>query len=285
MRARITMTLLALVGIAVLAACSSTSTTSTGSGSGTTSAPATPRGTTPGTTAPAGLPGTSWVLTGFAGPGSTAVPAAPGSSAPLDFRAAGVLNGSTGCNQFSGTYTADGAKLAITLGPMTQMACAGPLLSAQETAVTQLLPKVASFTATATELTLLGADGATMLTYKAGLNGLEGTSWKVTGLNNGRGGVESSAATQALTATFGANGAFSGFGGCNQLSGTWATSGRNGLTVTGVAGTMMACEGDASTVEAQYIAALGQVATYELSGSTLTLRDKTGAAQVVAAEA
>lgn len=269
MRTRFVLALLVLVGLTGITGCGS-ATTSTSSGGGTTSAP---------TTAAAGLAGTSWNLRSYQGPAGAVVPAAPGSTATLVFRDGGVLNGSTGCNQFGGTYVVTGGQLSVALGPMTQMACVSPVLQAQETAVVQLLPQVTGFRSADGTLTLTGTGDASLLTYGAGLAGLEGTSWKATGVNNGRGAVEGTALTDNLTAVFGTGGAFTGFGGCNDLSGSYTTSGGDGLTITGLAGTTKACAPDVGALEARYVAALGRVTTYEISGDTLTLRDSEGAMQ------
>lgn len=43
----------------------------------------------------------------------------------LHFAEDGKLTGSTGCNQFMGSYKMDEAKLEITTGAMTKMACPG----------------------------------------------------------------------------------------------------------------------------------------------------------------
>jgi len=43
----------------------------------------------------------------------------------LHFAEDGKMTGSTGCNQFMGTYIMDEAKLEITTGAMTKMACPG----------------------------------------------------------------------------------------------------------------------------------------------------------------
>jgi heat shock protein HslJ len=57
-------------------------------------------------------------------------------------------------------------------------------------------------------------------------------------------------------------------------------TGTDELAITEVATTMKACDEAATTLEAQYLAALGNVATYELSGDALTLRDSAGSTQV-----
>ncbi len=162
---------------------------------------------------------------------------------------------------------------------MTLAACTDPAATAQESAIVAHLPEVASFSA-GDQLVLENSDGDTLLTYDAGMSTIEGTSWTATGVNNGQGGVESSAASEAITAEFGSEGALSGFGGCNTYGGTYALSDGGGISITNVTSTLMACEEPAMTVETQYLTALQNVATYELSGDTLTLRDSAGAAQV-----
>jgi heat shock protein HslJ len=112
------------------------------------------------------------------------------------------------------------------------------------------------------------------------VTGLTGTSWIATGVNNGAGAVGATSTTSDLTATFGTQGAFRGFGGCNTLSGSYAVTGAHGLTITDVASTLKACTPEVGALEQQYTAALGRVATYELSGDRLTLRDAAGATQV-----
>ena len=68
--------------------------------------------------------------------------------AALDFGADGsTLNGTTGCNGFGGTYSQDGSNLTIELGPMTLVACTDDATTAQERAIVDGLPRVASFTA------------------------------------------------------------------------------------------------------------------------------------------
>jgi heat shock protein HslJ len=225
-------------------------------------------------TAPTELAGTKWVL-------SSAViddeDVASVAAAALDFGTDGTLSGTTGCNNFSGTYEQEGDELDIELGPMTLAACTDPAATAQEQAILEGLPEVDTFRS-APQLELLDDDGDTLLIYDANTAGLEGTSWTATGVNNGS-AVESTALTETVSAEFRSGGVVSGFSGCNQYNGTYATSGTGGLTITDVAGTLKACDDAAMALEGQYLAALGNTATYELSGDTLTLRDSSGAIQ------
>jgi heat shock protein HslJ len=211
------------------------------------------------------------------------VPAAKGAVASLVFRPGGDLSGTTGCNSFGGSYTVQGAALHISLGPMTQMACLDPASTAQETALVQLLPTVRGHAVTGTALALTGAGGSSLLVYAAGAATLVGLSFGVTGVNNGRGAVETSALTAALTARFVADGSFQAFGGCNELTGTYRTSGAAGIEIGPLTSTHKACTEEVDALEAAYVAALGRVSSYDLVGGRLTLRDREGATQVTAA--
>jgi heat shock protein HslJ len=251
------------VAVLVLAAC--------GSQSSSDSTPASP--------AAAPLAGTSWVLTSYTGSDGAQVPAvASANMATLTFDAYGAFNGSTGCNRIIGSYTQDGASLTMEPGPMTLMACIGDA-GPQEAAIVAALPTVASFSDGDT-LVLKAADGAPLLTYSAGLTSLEGTSWQATGINNGKQAVVAQAGTEKVTAVFGTDGSLTGSGGCNNYTGTFTTSGSDQITIGPVAATAMACEGAAGQIESEYFAALGNVATYQIEGNTLTLRDAEGATQV-----
>jgi len=268
MRTRLTIPVLSLALLGLLIGCGSTKSTSSGAATTTTGGSAS-------------LSGTGWTLESYQGQTGSPVNAAPRANATLEFDPTGSFGGSTGCNQFSGTYTTQGQSLSMTIGPMTQRACNGALLTAQQASLQTLIPQVTSFAITGDQLMLSAQGGATLLTYSAGLAGLAGTSWTATGLNNGSNAVESNALTGMLTASFAGDGTtFTGFAGCNDVTGTYAASGSDGLSITGLTSTQKSCAADANTIESQYTAALGKVATFAISGSTLTLRDSSGATQV-----
>jgi heat shock protein HslJ len=226
------------------------------------------------------LAGTAWVLSSYEGRSGGTAEAVADAPATLSFRIAGTLDGTTGCNSFSGTYEANDDELTIEVGPATLRACTDDAASAQEAAVMDALPRVASYALDGDELTLSDRGGAVLLTYGPGLTGLAGTSWQVIGVNNGKGAVESSGLTEALTAEFGDDGSFSGFGGCNDVSGPYETSGRDGIEIGPLTSTRMACTPEVDQLEVQYTTALEAAASYEIVGDTLTLRDGSGAAQV-----
>ena len=257
----------AVLSTLVLAACGDDSGSSAPA---TTGAPAQAQSQT-------GLAGTSWILSSYNTRSGSSVDAVATAPAALAFTEDKV-SGSTGCNDFSGTYTSDEEALTITLGPMTQKACGDPAITAQETAVVAQLANVASYSSDDTGLTLKDSSGATVLVYGPGLSGVEG-AWTATGVNNGKGAVQTTTLTEQITAVFGPNGGLAGSGGCNDYNATYTVSG-DALTLGPVAATKKACADDVMTEENAYFAALGNVATFDIKGTTLTLRDSGGATQV-----
>jgi heat shock protein HslJ len=110
-------------------------------------------------------------------------------------------------------------------------------------------------------------------------SGLEGTSWTATGISNDNQPVASSSTVTTITAEFGKDDSFSGFGGCNNYTSTWTTTGPDGLTIGPVGSQLKACQQDVADTEQQYFASLAKVATYQLDGNQLYLRDAQGAVQ------
>jgi heat shock protein HslJ len=224
------------------------------------------------------LDSTSWSLTHL---GSTE--AQPGGMLAFDN---GNLTGSTGCNSFGGTYTQDGAKLSISLGPTTLIGCP-PALQEQERTVLAVLPRTATFTSSGDTLTLLDSSGAKLLTYSTlSPAALVGPEWHATGINNGQEAVVSVLAGTTVTATFGADGTVHGSGGCNTYSAGYRLNGEL-LHVDAPAATRKLCSAPAGVMEQEtaFLHALQSSTQVELSPHGVTLRDATGATQVTLAEA
>ena len=215
------------------------------------------------------LAGSSWSFQGAARGGSTPT---------LEFGQSGQVAGSTGCNRFAGTYRQEGTKLRFELGPVTKAGCVSPALQSQEERILAALPEVRGSELRTDALVLTGTDGKELLSYSRVSGELAGTSWKVTGVNR-NGGVETSALTEKLTADFAADGTVSGSGGCNTFRGSYTQDGTK-VAITGLSSTLMGCEQDVMSLEQDYLAALQRTATATVSGTTLELRDASGAVQV-----
>lgn len=221
----------------------------------------------------------SWTLTSYAGTGGTVTATAGVSPATLRFTAPSALDGTTGCNNFSGTYAATATSLSISLGPMTQMACVDPAAEAQERAVLAGLPRVASARVAGDGLTLLDSAGETLFEYTRAKADLAGTHWTATGVNTGSAVVGTDLTTH-LSAEFSADSKVSGSGGCNTYTAAF-TEGPGTISITGLTATEMGCSAEVNTLEQHYFTALQAATTFDIRGDVLTLRDNSDAMQVV----
>jgi len=111
----------------------------------------------------------------------------------------------------------------------------------------------------------------------SGGSGLTGKTWQLTAITEkvpAFQGVVPEADQPNYTITFATDGSFNAKADCNMVSGTYTTSGSNGIAITVGPSTLVACpEGSLSS---QYIAGLSAAKTYAISGSalTLTLKDE-----------
>lgn len=210
------------------------------------------------------LDGSSWILTTLNGQ-----PALKETAVTLNF-AAGRVAGTDGCNRYNGSYTVDGANIKFGLLASTMMACEEAIMT-QATAYQQALGQAATYKADAQQLSLIDANGKELAVFAAQSTNLSGTSWVVTGFNNGKQAVVSTLAGTDLTASFGADGMLTGSSGCNTYRAAYQTEG-NKISIEPAATTMMACEQGVMDQEAQYLAALATAAMYRIDGTNLELR-------------
>lgn len=192
------------------------------------------------------------------------------------------LNGSAGCNRYFGSYSTDNAdqiSFSSDIGT-TKMACVPPV-SEQERQYLAHLPAVAAFQLQDGSLRLVDRDHKVVLEYMAVKPlMLEDTHWQATGINNGRGGVVSSKATQLATARF-KDGKVSGHAGCNSFRATYEISGKQ-INIGPVMTTRKHCSEPTGIMaqEQQYLQALARAHVYNLKPDRLELRDENGSLQV-----
>jgi len=231
-----------------------------------------------GTVAPAeageatALADTMWQLQSLQG-----AEVAAGTEITAVFGADGTLSGSSGCNNYSTSYTVDGSTLTINAAiAATMMACDEPVMQ-QETGYLAVLPTATSWVIDGNSLTLSDASGAAVAVYTAVTSpSLAGTTWQLNSFNNGLGGVTSLIAGTQITAMFGADGTLSGNAGCNNYNTSYTLDGSNITIDPAIATTRMACASDVAEQETAYLAALPNAATYTIQGDTLELRHATG---------
>lgn len=276
---------LGLVPLVALAACSSNS--DGGSSSKGSTATSTPDNGKKGSSAD--LTANPWNLVSYNAANGSAPATVQGRDAVLQFAKDGSVSGSTGCNNFAGTYKVSGSDLTITLGPMTRRACTDPGLNSQEQALTTGLGQVTGFSVDASSLTL--KVGTTVrFTYAAEDNSLVG-EWKVTGVNNGTGGLESSADIEQLSLKFSTDGTLEARWGCRKLVGDYSVRDGEQLSARLTGADTSACPDSAANepeidrwiaVSTRLSNAVEASTTYEVVGGTLTMRDAEGAMQVTA---
>jgi heat shock protein HslJ len=203
----------------------------------------------------------------------------PGSSISSEFTSDGKVSGSSGCNQYSSTYTITGSTIKIAT-PMasTLMACSQELMD-QESAYLKALGEAKTFSVAGDQLTLADADKKSLLVYKTQSQNLSGTSWEVIGYNNGKQAVTSVLSGSTIRLDFASDGTLSGNSGCNSYNGTFTVTG-NQITIGPIASTRMACSQELMDQESLYLAALGTAATYQIKDTGLELRTKDGALAV-----
>jgi len=196
--------------------------------------------------------------------------------------AAGKVSGSAGCNRYFGGYTSGQQNQLVLDGHMgaTQMACAQPIAN-QERRYLVLLSGVNSREIKGDMLLLLDKQGQLVLKYSAESPlTLENTSWQATGINNGRGGVVSSATTTRVIAMF-TDGKVSGSAGCNNYSASYEISDSQ-ITIGPARMTRRQCAEPEGIMaqEQEFLQALAAATQYTLTADRLELRDNNGSLQV-----
>ena len=92
-----------------------------------------------------------------------------------------------------------------------------PKAMAQETAYFAALTKATLYAVTADSLTLTDDQGTVLVRYSVVQpTALEGTEWDALAYNNGKGALQSLAASSAITAEFGSDGTLAGNAGINR---------------------------------------------------------------------
>jgi heat shock protein HslJ len=219
---------------------------------------------------PPPLDGTAWVLSSLRGGAPLAGP-----RATAQFEA-GRVQGSDGCNRFTAPYTTKGSAIQIGQGASTQMACP-PETMKQAQAFMAALSGAKSYRVHDGELQLLAADGAVLSSFAAQSQSLAGTSWRATGINNGRQAVVSLVAGSSVTMEFAADGKVSGSAGCNRYTATYQADGRK-LRFGPAAATRRMCAAvGVMEQERAFLKALETVATMRMEGDRLELRTAEGA--------
>lgn len=213
------------------------------------------------------LDGSRWNLVELILNGES-LPLVSGSRPTVDFKD-GSIGGTTGCNSFGGAYTIGDETIRFGEMPMTQMACLEDGLMEQEANIMAVLKQVSRWEIAAGQLILSGENSR--LIYEPAVNlALEEVTWTLGGLTSPDGqAVVHMAIDENITAVF-ADGRVSGSAGCNNYFADYTSDGDQ-LTIGPAGSTRMACEEEVMARESEFLAALENVARYEMIRETLTL--------------
>jgi heat shock protein HslJ len=214
-------------------------------------------------------------------PGASSVRVPDTHPVTLTFGQHGVLSGLGPCNTYRGTFTIDRHELTIEHLATTKLACAEPVLRAEQEYLTSL---AAVHTIDATDrnrLVLKGTD--THLAYDAiDLHKAIDADWHVVTVAHPQALTSVAAGTNPVL-SFHNDGSASLTTGCGTLHTTWRLDGGL-LTMAAPAGTNPACTQPRTAVEqhAALAAALAAAHGVQLTPTRLTILDPTGSILLVA---
>ena len=241
----------------------------------------------------ASLVGTRWLLTGYNNSKGGVTSVLAGTEITAIFGEDGQVGGSAGCNNYNTSYevedpSAPSGAMSVGMAASTMMMCPGPGVMEQEQAYLAALQSAASYEIQGDQLTIAGADGTELLSYKVSVPlSLTGTVWEAVGYNNGKQAVVSLVIGTEITAIFGQDGSLSGLAGCNNYKTTYEAeadpSGAEGTISIGPAATTRKfCPEPEGTMDQEglYLAALEMADVYRIDGDRLQLR--TGEGSLVA---
>lgn len=225
---------------------------------------------------PAALKGTQWVLSAS-------------SETQGDLTKLGIMtkfddtnmSGFSGVNSYSGPYKA-GDDGSFEAGPFASTMMAGPQAAmAAEAVYLKVIDAANKYQVKDGKLTLTTSEGKSVTYDAAKAFTLPGSSWTVTGYNNGKEAVVGAVEGSDLTLQFGTDSTVSGNGGVNSFNGPFE-SGDTSIKIGPLASTKMAGPDNLMAQEQQYLTALQAATEWEVANGVLTLRDAKGAMQVTA---
>lgn len=192
---------------------------------------------------------------------------------------AGRMFGFSGVNQYTGPYVSDKGG-AFEAGPFTSTLMAGSTEKLKaEKAYLRLVERCDTYLLEREKLTLSVEGQPTLIYVAVGTPKLAGTSWTVTGYNNGKQAVQSVSADTSLTVVFGEDGKVSGNAGVNTYNGPF-TAEVHTVKIGPLVATRMAGPEDLMTQETLFLEALQNSVKWEIRRGMLVLSDDKGATQV-----
>jgi heat shock protein HslJ len=198
------------------------------------------------------LGGTSWQVVTLGGEDAIG-------EITLNFGTDGELNGSGGCNGYSGTYTGDASTLMPGAILSTLRLCADEAVNAQEQAYFQALESITGYEIVDGQLVISYGEGEQIVLMQ--VNNLANTSWQLVSI----GGSDAVGETP-VTIEFADNGDVRGNTGCNIFGGTYSTNGGDIAFAENLFTTRRACLDEAAGAQEQaFLDALRGATTFAVA--------------------
>ena len=219
------------------------------------------------------LTGTVWVLQSLGDPNNPTTPA-PGAIITILFSPEGVLGGSSGCNNYSASYTAQDGQLQISEPAVTMMEC--PLGMEADAAYLGAMKSAESYQISGPRLEISYDGGKGVLRYTSKNLTLENTLWTLASVND----VPNNIGTSPTTILFEPGpellkGTAGGSAMCNQYHGSYTVD-QNKLTLQNLAASRMVCPGPVMIAETSYFDVLKYTESYLVMGQTLIITSSQG---------
>jgi heat shock protein HslJ len=234
----------------------------------------------------AGIPATaddlqdqSWELKSLSTDGGADLTAVSKTDPATASFSATEISGTTGCNQYSGSYDLeDGGAISFGTMATTKKACSDDLNDQEQAFLSGLSNAAHAVIADDETLQFLDDSDVVIMVFQPGVSlALEGPVWSLVDYRTPT-AVTSVLAGTTVTAEFDA-GQMSGNGGCNDYSAQYTGGDESGnINIGPVAATQKLCP-DTDGVDQQeleYFSVLDTVATFQVDGNSLTLFDAQG---------
>lgn len=253
--------------------------------------PVTPRpeSTTPSlevTPASASMKGVSWELVSYDSGRIAQESVTLGSTVTARFEQGGILQGSSGCNQYSASYETNGPHLLISTPQHTRRSCHSPPgVEHQEKAYLIDLEKVRTYTIDGDMLRLFDEAGKVVLLFRKtdspqGLSGISWKTWHLISYRNDSGAIAGIPGSMVMTSRF-LEGIVSGYSGCNCYLGQYREDG-GAMAIEELIATDTNCRNETfMSVERLFIQNLQATTAYIATSDSFTLVDDRGESLLV----
>ena len=188
------------------------------------------------------------------------------------------VTGTAGCNRYFGPFESIGDSLTVGVIGATEMYCSPETVMAQEGWYLAALQNAASFQIMDDQLQVLNLAGEIVLMFSVlEPTTVTGTTWRLTGYNNGKGGFVSVLTGTEITALFDDDGQVAGSAGCNQYRASYSLE-DDAITFGPAALTRKMCAEPARIMEQEnaYLAALSSATIIHIEGDELLLTNGDG---------